>query len=75
MQHREYCLAQISPSSLPERLDISEVARANDATPKRMGGGNAESELSDKTRYRGTPGGFLHVNGKILRISAAVPSE
>lgn len=37
LRRREYCLAQMSPSSQPEKLDISEVARAADATLKRMG--------------------------------------
>ncbi|KDY55908.1 perC transcriptional activator family protein [Escherichia coli 2-460-02_S3_C2] len=34
---RNYCLAQISPPPLPEKLDISEVAKAADATLRRMG--------------------------------------
>lgn len=34
---RNYCLAQISPPTLPEKLDISEVSKAADATLKRMG--------------------------------------
>lgn len=33
---REYCLAQISPLALLERLDISEVSRAADATLMQM---------------------------------------
>lgn len=44
LQRRKYCLAQISPSSQPEKLDISEVAKAADATLKRMGIGNMKSE-------------------------------
>ena len=67
LQRREYCLAQIWLSSLPERLDISEVARADDATLKRMGVGNAESELSDKTRYREPRVACLRINGKIRK--------
>ena len=34
---RNYCLAQISSPPLPEKLDISEVAKAADATLRRMG--------------------------------------
>lgn len=33
---RNYCLAQISSPPLPEKLDISEVAKAADATLRRM---------------------------------------
>ncbi|WP_250881898.1 PerC family transcriptional regulator [Escherichia coli] len=42
---RNYCLAQISPSALPEKLDISEVARAADATLKRMGIASPSGEV------------------------------
>ncbi|EET7734221.1 PerC family transcriptional regulator [Escherichia coli] len=35
---RNYCLAQISSPPLPEKLDISEVAKAADATSKRRSG-------------------------------------
>ncbi|ELO4999915.1 PerC family transcriptional regulator [Escherichia coli] len=34
---REYCLAQIVPPALPEKLDISEVSKAADATLMQMG--------------------------------------
>ncbi|CTY37137.1 transcriptional regulator [Escherichia coli] len=37
-QRREYCLMQLPPQMLPEKLDVSEVARAADATLLRMGG-------------------------------------
>ncbi|HCB9839941.1 TPA: PerC family transcriptional regulator [Escherichia coli] len=46
---RNYCLAQISPSALPEKLDISEVARAADATLKRMGIARLSRELFRKS--------------------------
>ncbi len=34
---REYCLAQILPLSPPEKMDVSEVARAADAALRQMG--------------------------------------
>ncbi len=37
LRRREYCLAQISPPAHSDKLDIAEVARAADATLKRMG--------------------------------------
>ncbi|HAV9946837.1 TPA: PerC family transcriptional regulator [Escherichia coli] len=46
---RNYCLAQISPSALPEKLDISEVARAADARLKRMGIARPSRELFRKS--------------------------
>lgn len=41
---RKYCLAQISSSPQPEKLDISEVARAANATLKRMGIGDRRED-------------------------------
>ncbi len=45
---RNYCLAQISPPALPERLDISEVSKAADATLKRMGIASPSGEVFRK---------------------------
>lgn len=36
-QHREYCQSQIAPLVVPEKLDITEIARAASATQERMG--------------------------------------
>ncbi|EHU65621.1 perC transcriptional activator family protein [Escherichia coli DEC3B] len=48
---RNYCLAQISSPPLPETLDISEVAKAADATLRRMGIATPSGEVFRK----GTP--------------------
>ncbi|EKJ7445012.1 PerC family transcriptional regulator, partial [Escherichia coli] len=48
---RNYCLAQISSPPLPEKLDISEVAKAADATLRRMGIATPSGEVFRK----GTP--------------------
>ncbi|WP_409250211.1 PerC family transcriptional regulator [Escherichia coli] len=48
---RNYCLAQISSPPLPEKLDISEVAKAADATLRRMGIASPSGEVFRK----GTP--------------------
>lgn len=48
---RNYCLAQISSPPLPEKLDISEVAKAADATLRRMGIVSPSGEIFRK----GTP--------------------
>jgi hypothetical protein len=45
---REYCLAQILPSALPEKLDISEVSKAADATLRRMGIASPSGEVFRK---------------------------
>ncbi|EGP6251773.1 PerC family transcriptional regulator [Escherichia coli] len=45
---RNYCLAQISSPSLPETLDISEVAKAADATLKQMGIARPSGEVFRK---------------------------
>ncbi|EJV9318171.1 PerC family transcriptional regulator [Escherichia coli] len=51
MLRRNYCLAQISSPPLPETLDISEVAKAADATLRRMGIATPSGEVFRK----GTP--------------------
>ena len=49
---REYCLAQIaSPPPPPEKLDIRDVAKAADATLRRMGIASPSGEVFRK----GTP--------------------
>ncbi|HGX0425634.1 TPA: PerC family transcriptional regulator [Escherichia coli] len=45
---RNYCLAQISSPPLPEKLDISEVAKAADATLKQMGIARPSGEVFRK---------------------------
>lgn len=45
---RNYCLAQISSPPLPETLDISEVAKAADATLKQMGIARPSGEVFRK---------------------------
>ena len=45
---RNYCLAQVSPPQLPEKLDISEVAKAADATLRRMGIASPSGEVFRK---------------------------
>lgn len=45
---RNYCLAQISSPPLPEKLDISEVAKAADATLRRMGIASPSGRYSEK---------------------------
>jgi len=45
---RNYCLAQISPPPPPERLDISELAKAADATLRRMGIASPSGEVFRK---------------------------
>ncbi|WP_097470019.1 PerC family transcriptional regulator [Escherichia coli] len=42
LARREYCWAQLSPPARPDKLDISEVAKAADATLKRMGISNTD---------------------------------
>ncbi|EHM2992826.1 PerC family transcriptional regulator [Escherichia coli] len=37
LRRREYCLAQILPPARSDKLDVAEVARAANATLKRMG--------------------------------------
>jgi hypothetical protein len=58
---RNYCLAQISPPELPDKLDIREVAKAADATLRRMGIASPSGEVfraagathyKRKTRYQ-----------------------
>ncbi|BHI71128.1 PerC family transcriptional regulator [Escherichia coli] len=51
LRRRKYCLAQIAPLNTPDRLDISEVAKAANATLKRMGIDNTDGRL-----FRGYPG-------------------
>ncbi|HIE1976916.1 PerC family transcriptional regulator [Escherichia coli] len=48
LRRRNYCLAQISPSVLPEKLDISEVAKAADETLKLMGIASPSGEVFRK---------------------------
>ncbi|EOK2339221.1 TPA: PerC family transcriptional regulator [Escherichia coli] len=48
---RNYCLAQISSPPLPEKLDISEVAKAADARLRRMGIASSSGEVFRKV-YR-----------------------
>lgn len=45
---RNYCLAQISSSALPEKVDISEVSKAADATLRRMGIASPSGEVFRK---------------------------
>ncbi|WP_000390214.1 MULTISPECIES: PerC family transcriptional regulator [unclassified Escherichia] len=52
---REYCLAQILPPALPEKLDISEVSKAADATLRRMGIASPSGEVFRSDR----PGGHF----------------
>lgn len=46
LRRRTYCLAQIAPPATSNRLDISEVAKAADATLKRMGIDNTDDRFS-----------------------------
>lgn len=48
---REYCLAQIASPPPPEKLDIRDVAKAADATLRRMGIASPSGEVFRK----GTP--------------------
>lgn len=45
---RNYCLTQISSPPLPEKLDISEVVKAADATLRRMGIASPSGEVFRK---------------------------
>ncbi len=45
---RNFCLVQISPPPPPEKLDISEVAKAADATLRRMGIASPSGEVFRK---------------------------
>ncbi|ENF3171712.1 PerC family transcriptional regulator [Escherichia coli] len=46
---REYCLAQILPPPPPDKLDISEVARAADAALRTMNIVTSSGELSGRS--------------------------
>ncbi|WP_250218229.1 PerC family transcriptional regulator [Escherichia coli] len=48
---RNFCLGKISSPPLPEKLDISEVAKAAEATLRRMGIASPSGEIFRK----GTP--------------------
>ncbi|EPN2807509.1 PerC family transcriptional regulator [Serratia marcescens] len=55
-QHRKYCLSCAKPISSPEKLDVTEIARAAKAAQERMGMSQPDGatfRLKDREKIRG----------------------